>query len=1235
MQSAGTLRAVLAGVLICGAAATAAAQTGGTVTGTIQDSQGGVIPGVTVVLVSESRGTRGVPGVTNATGDYVLPNITPDTYTVEVSMPGFRMARRTGVPVSGGERVAVGILVIEPGGASETVDVTAEAPLIQSESGERSFTISSSQVDSLPLSGGRNYASLASLSPGVNPGGTGGSRLGGTSQNNVVLDGVSNMETGSNTQNLNLNVEAIAEVRVLVQAYQAEYGRSSGLQIMGVSKSGTNRFRGSVYDIEDNSDWNSNSWANEQNGIAKSVNKDRTFGYSLGGPVGRPGGDNKLFFFYSHEYRPSTSSGSINRFRVPTALERQGNFSQSLDHQGRPIPQLFDPITREPYANNVIPADRLYQTGLQILRSFPEPNMQQTAPNSYNLEVARPEDKNLTQQPSVRVDYQFTPALRFNARWARESQSRRVQEGTLPGYNDILQFGTYRYTTGATVNYTINDTTFLEGTFGQAQNELIGGNSGGLLTSPQADRLTAFPDFPLIYPEAGLVDPRSYQFDMLTRQGDAVPYFDGQSVNLIPQMSWGGLIGGAPPSLTYPGWITLNRTRDVSVALTKIAGRHTFKAGYYSNRAFKPQNTGAGGGGGGTLFQGQINFENNTNNPLDTGYGFANAATGVFTDYVQSSKLIEGRMIYNNIEGFVQDNWRVSNRLTVDYGVRLTHQGTFYDTLGQMSNFFPQGGSGRPSGVEPWSTAEAPLLYVPGCRNGASTCSGNNRMAKNPLTGELLDHPDVLNSAFAIGTVIPDTGDRTNGIRVAGDGIVQSAYIWPALIFGPRFGLAYDLKGDQSVVMRGGVGVFYDRTDGNTVFSVPNNPPVAETTRLVNGRLQTIDSGISTQGASDLRIMEYDGKVPAQTQWNAGVQLALPWASTLDVSYVGNHGYNRHGDSLNINQVNLGAAYLPENQDPTRAGSSTVPGATAQTTNLLRPLRGYGAINEQRFEYSDTYHSIQSSFNRRYRGGLSFGVNYTYSISFTGNTGLPKRLQHNPDGSFTVRADQAEYEALNTDIGIQPHVLRGNAVWDLPDIRTDGAARRVLGAVINDWQLSSIFSLTSGTNYSLTYAYQNNGEAVNLTGSPDFNNNGRGARIAFVGDPGSGCSSNQYAQFNTAAVEGPTYGSVGLESGRNDALRRCANRNIDLSLARTINLGGGRNIQVRVDAFNAFNIVNYSGIRTEVQYTNPVAQVVRNSQYLADGTVDQTRLKPDSGGFGSVSSADGMRTVRLMVRFGF
>ena len=270
----------------------------------------------------------------------MFPNVTADTYTVEVTMDGFRTVKRAGIKVSGGDRVTVPSLTLEPGGAEETVNVTSEAPLIQASSGERSFAISTTEIENLPVSHlGGGFTNFTSFTPGVVSGGAsaGGTRLGGVGQNNIMMDGISAMDTGNNGQMLNMNVESIAEVKVLTQGYQAEYGRSSGLQITAVTKSGTNRFRGSAYDIKINSDWNENSWVNEKNGDPKPINKRDLYGYSIGGPIGKPGGNNKLFFFYTHEYRPTNAAinnGNPIRFRVPTALERAGDFSQTLDNNG-------------------------------------------------------------------------------------------------------------------------------------------------------------------------------------------------------------------------------------------------------------------------------------------------------------------------------------------------------------------------------------------------------------------------------------------------------------------------------------------------------------------------------------------------------------------------------------------------------------------------------------------------------------------------------------------------------------------------------------------------------------------------------------------------------------------------------------------------------------------------------------------------------------------------------------
>jgi hypothetical protein len=152
---------------------------------------------------------------------------------------------------------------------------------------------------------------------------------------------------------------------------------------------------------------------------------------------------------------------------------------------------------------------------------------------------------------------------------------------------------------------------------------------------------------------------------------------------------------------------------------------------------------------------------------------------------------------------------------------------------------------------------------------------------------------------------------------------------------------------------------------------------------------------------------------------------------------------------------------------------------------------------------------------------------------------------------------------------------------------------------------------------------------VNLTGSSSFP-----ARIVYTGDPGSGCSDNQYAQFNASAVAGPTYFSDGLESGRN-LLRNCANKTVDLALVRNFRLGGGRQAQVRVDAFNAFNVLIYNNSQRQLQLTNPTDQGIRNSEFLADGSVNPDKTQPKSAGFGAVTSAQNMRTVQLTFRLSF
>ena len=1225
----------------------AAAQiTTGNISGTVQDSQGGVIPGATVVLVSESRGTQLAPVITNEAGVYVFPNVTADIYTVEVSMDSFKTSRRTGVKVSGGDRVGVPAITLEAGAVTETVNVTAETLLVQSQSAERSFAVAQVQIENLPFNR-QNFINAVQFTPGVILGGQGGAgtsagagatRLGSGSQNNIMMDGASAMDTGNNGQMLAMNTESIGEVKILTQGYQAEYGRSSGLQVTAVTKSGTNRFRGSVYDVERDSKWYSNSWVNQKNGDPKPVVDEQDWGYSLGGPVGKPGRNNKLFFFYAHEYRPRNSpinNGNPIRLRVPTALERNGDFSQTRDNNGNLFNFIRDHQSGLPcqagdtrgcfQADGVlgrIPQDRLYQPGMAVLKRYPLPTMTQAASTNWNYDIPAPQFENLIQQPAVRLDYQLSSNWRITGKYSGQRERKITRPGIIPGFSDA--YTPYPFVTNYAItgNWTINPTTFLEGTYGFIRNELAGGNENGILMNEASNRLTSLPGFPMLYPDAGVVNQRYYAYEVM--EDIKPPFWDGRSLNLPPTFGWGGRIGGvnaqpSPPNQRYPGWLNINRTQDVAISLTKVMGRHTLKAGFYNNHSFKAQNVGAGGIAN-LSFQGFVNFGNDANNALDTGFGYANAATGIFTQYLQASNFVEGSMIYDNREFYVQDNWKVNNRLTLDYGVRFTQQGPQYDQFQQMSNFF----------ADRWNAAQRQVLYVPGCNNGAVTCSGNTLNAMDPRNGQILTAPGALNTQAAIGTPIPGSGNPLNGIVQAGDGIAKTGYEWPSLVAGPRFGMAYDLTGTQSTVIRAGGGLFYDRPDGNTVFSIPGNPPIATAQDLRNGQLQTLGQGLNTSPVPSLVIFQYDAKVPASWQWNVGVQRVLPWSMAVDVSYVGNHGFNRLGSfqgggTVNLNAVDFGTAYLPQYQDPTK-GPATIPGANAYSTNLLRPYTGLGNINQNTTEFSDTYHSIQTSLNRRFRNGYSFSVNYTGQLSFTGNTGLQKRLQHNADGSITVRADQAQYEELNKNLGGRTHWVSANAIWALP--RVPESFGRVAGAILNDWRLASILTLGSGEPYDVNFSYQNIGN-VNLTGSPDY-----GARVIFTGDPGSGCSGNQYRQFNVEVVRGPQYNSVGLESGRN-ILRDCMTKIVDLAISRDIRIGGDRTLQFRLDMYNAFNTVVFDQANTTINFDNPTNMNILNSQFNADGTLNQNRLTPRTAGFGAANRALDLRRMQAQIRFSF
>jgi hypothetical protein len=1221
--------------------------TTGSIGGTVKDAQGGVIPGATVTLVSETRGTRSVPVVTNATGDFVFPNIPADTYTIEVEMASFKTLRQSGLSVNPGPQVAVGVLTLDVGGATETVSVKGESPIIQTASGERSFAIPTEAVQNLPFAS-RSFLQLGQLAPGVVMNGTQVQRLGSIVQSTtVMMDGVSTMDTGSNGAIVQMNTESIAEVKILVQGYQAEYGRSSGLQITAVGKSGTNRFRGSLYNVRRNSDWNANSRTNILNGVPKPILKQQEIGYSIGGPIGKPGGNNKLFFFHALEFLPRTGGNDAFSFRMPTELERQGDFSQSRDNLGNLYPYIKDPNINgicsavsqaacfaDGGVLGRIPANRLYEPGLNILKMWPLPNNASTT-TGHNYQIIRPAESILGYQPAVRLDYQPTASLRVSVKYQGAIQRQQTFNGTIPGFNDSKMVHPRIGTEGVTVNYSFSPTTFLEATYGRAGNQLAACGPGPTFCNNTAVPTNEISNLnnaglgglPLLFPEASVLNKDYYAYSILSEAN--VPFFDGTRILRAPSFSWGNRVVasansmGAPPNINFPGFLNINTTQDVVISLTKVMGRHTLKTGFYNSHSLKRENNVQGAADN----FGTLNFGNDAvgTNPFDTSFGFANAAIGSFSSYAQASRYVEGNFVYNNIEGYIQDNWKVNTKLTLDYGVRLVHAQPQHDSLLQSGNFLP----------DRWSQAAAPRLYVAGCANGVFPCAGANRQAQNPVTGEFLGP----NSTLAIGTLIPNTGDLTNGLFQSGQGIEKTTYKFPMLNVGPRFGMAYDVTGSQKVVMRGAVGLYFDRPRPGDAQALVGNPPGGSRIITVRyGQLQSLGTGgLTTISPPGITVFQYDAKLPTSLQFSAGAQMLLPWATSLDLSYVGLRSWNDQ-QPWNINSIDLGTAFLPSTRDLTLAASTT-PGATsyaATNPDLVRGFRGYSSMasTSRFYEGWRKYHSIQISVNRRFRDGLQFGFNDTIQLYDVAR--VAPRFDHTPDGMFVRRADEAEAQELlgnqfPTNVGAAQsrHVMKGSAVWDLPDVRNSRPFLKALGLVVNDWQLSTIWTGATGAPYSAALGYQTGGN-VNVTGSPDF-----APRIRVAGDPGQGCSSDPYRQFNASAFTAPLIGSVGLESA-NDYLTGCFSSVLDLSIARNIRLGGGRVLQLRADMFNAPNSAQVTGRQNTLTFNSPTDPTPVNLPYdPATGAILANRVRPNQAGFGAVNAYQAARNIQGYIRFSF
>jgi hypothetical protein len=1211
-----------------------AAQTvAGSISGTVVEQSGAVIAGARVTATNVGQKVSQAT-TTDRNGSFVFPQLNPSTYALTVQAPGFKKVEQENVVLNANTNISVGKIELAVGATTETVEVYASGQQLQTDSAARGSTLVADQLQNVEVNG-RSPLALLRLTPGVytdrafdiNTNELGNIYADGSrgNQQNLTMNGITNTDYGANSRMMvTASLDSVQEMTILTSNYDAQYGKNAGAQISVVVKAGTHSFHGSAYEYYKDRGMNANGWYNNRNGTPRAAYHFNDPGYTIGGPVFIPGKFNtdktKLFFFWSEEYqrqllpRDQNGNSSFN-LTVPTALERTGDFSQSVSNTGQPMNLLHDPLSSLPctsantsgcfQAGGVlgrIPATRLYSPGMALLHLFPLPNPKVNQ-LGYNY-IFQPSGTVPRHEQILRMDYNINDKWKLWGSLMRTPQDIVSINASASGYSLSPNFPI----ANADFNhpgylFNLNLTTLISSSM---TNEVQGGASHHPTTiyphdpqalSPSATGVTLPTAFA---PLAGWIPDFT---------------FNGSNLSNSPQMRYSGAGGAYSPFTSHQTVI------DVTDNFTMLRGNHLFKAGLYFERNRKDQT-------GFAPTEGVYNWGNSTSNPLDTGFGFANAAVGVYTSFQQATNPINGQYRYTNLEFYGQDTWKITPRLTLVYGVRASWAQPWYDKGNRPSTFFP----------DKWNASQAPKLFWPGVSNGSNVAlvgGPNGPVAIDPSTGQPYAKPSIV-----IGNIVPSSGSLTDGVFQAGNGVNKYMMQDQGVLLGPRIGLTFDLTGNGNVVWRAGLGRYFDRYQGNEIFNTVINPPAVFTPTYFNGFASNINSGSGTTllGPSGLTILDYAGHLPTTYKFSTGFQAKLPFAIALDTSYVGALSRFLLGN-LNLNAVPYGANFLPQNQNPQSVASNpnALLGSNALTGNFLRPYVGYAGITKQEFGLTSNYHALQITLDRRFVKGLFLGGAYTFS----------KCLDAGSNDGAGLRIDGLNHQANygNCDFDVRQNLII-NYVYPIPNLPRYAAFNSpALREIVDGWQLSGTTQFRSGLPFtpsvgSITVCNPATSTATtcsslgqlglnsNITGTPDY-----GPRIVIVGNPKKGTSSTPYNRINAAAFSAPLPGSLGLESRRNYLNTPGAN-DFDASLQKNLSITERVHMEFRVDAFNVFNHTQFSGVNSTLNYwvTSTITNGKVNSFSNITPVPTSLATNPNTGAinFGGFGAVNGIRPARIL-----
>jgi hypothetical protein len=1066
-----TKLAALMAALTVSLAAPGWAQVGsGALTGVVADGSGAALPAVAVTVRALATGLVRET-VTGAAGDYAVQGLAPGAYEVQLTLAGFRPLIRTGLQVATGETLRVDITLDV--GATDTVTVAADAAMLRTDTGGLGHVVDNRRIVGLPLNG-RSFITLASLVPGVAlppPPAAPLPRINGgrPRTNEYLFDGISVLQPEPGQVAFFPNVDAIQDFRIESNSPPAEFGRFNGGVVNLTTKAGTNQLAGTLFDFVRHEALNAkNPFAT---GIATPAYRRQQFGGVTGGPLRR----DRTFFFADYQGQRQTIGRTVIS-TVPTLLQRQGIFTEPI---GGRVPVIYDPATgsanRQPFPGNTIPDARFDPVARALLDRYPLPTGSGAA-NNYR----RVDNESVDQdQFSLRLDQRLGDGHMAFARLThfREaflpvtplSDGSGVTSGTL-GPQD-----TATWALASAWQRAFSATLF---------NELRAGDTRRAVDRTAAS-LTSGASATLGLP--GL--PATARFP-----------------NTLPTFLVAGYQQLGSPANTATSFGT--SVTEVADTLTWMRGRHTLKAGFdwrwaRLNVLQPPSPTGT------------FTFSNlftdlpgtaNTGTPLA---GFLLGQVQQFSIDLQQDEIRNRAHIQ---EYFVQDDWRLSDRLTVNAGVRYTLN-------------FPSTEVNNQVGVFNLTTAQMEYAGRHGVPRAARELHWHNLGPRVGMVGRLTE------------STVARAGYGLAWIEMAGITTPFTTPVFPFL---------------QTVSQR--------TLDNVTpAFTLAQGPSVAPVPLTANAGL----------GQGVFSVDRDLGSGYAQ-QWHASLQQSLTTNVSLEVAYVGSKITRVGLPDTNLNQLTadqlaLGSALLQRVANPFFGQiprSSSLGDPTITVAQLLKPYPQYTTVSLYRNDVGTTfYQGAYVALRQRLAHGMSYAINYTRStLRDDASSVFDASILTGPVANVPVADSYNRRLERDYSTGDIPHAFTASAVWDVP--LGEGRARRpggVVGAIVNDWTLSGVVTLQSGVPLAIAQTTNNNAFAGFGTQRPNL-----------VGDPELPADERTTSRwFNTSAFSAAPQFTIG--SSPRNPVRGPAYRNLDLAIVRRVPLPGPATLELRGEVFNATN----------------------------------------------------------------